>query len=321
MFCSVIIPTIGRDTLARAVDSVLRQSFMADDFEVIVVNDSGRPLDDAPWQHEDRVQVIHTMRRERSVARNAGAAIATGKYLCFLDDDDWLLPGALEEMWSLANRAPDSAWLYGAIQVVDESGRILAEINSALEGNRSAQVMGGAWIPIQSSFIDRAAFFTAGGFDPFICGTEDQDLCRRITLHGSLANTPAVVACLFRGETWHTSTDYLRAAEDTRISRDAVLNKPGAFGRLHSSANSSYWRGRLLRVYLSTINYNLRQRKITRTMSRTLFGLAALVLSGRYVFSSAFWQACRADHVPNTLHFVMAASEATDKNQALKRES
>jgi glycosyltransferase involved in cell wall biosynthesis len=44
MFCSVIIPTIGRTTLDRAILSVLNQDFSQDEFEVIVVNDSGQTL-------------------------------------------------------------------------------------------------------------------------------------------------------------------------------------------------------------------------------------------------------------------------------------
>ena len=109
MFCSVIIPTIGRQTVTRAIYSVLEQEFTADNFEVIVVNDSGQILPDAPWQHFEQVRLINTNRRERSVARNAGAAIAKGKYLCFLDDDDWLLPRALEQFWALACQAKDAA--------------------------------------------------------------------------------------------------------------------------------------------------------------------------------------------------------------------
>ncbi|MGH2524992.1 MAG: glycosyltransferase family A protein, partial [Anaerolineales bacterium] len=96
MFCSVVIPTIGRATLGRSVQSVLAQDCGAAGFEVIVVNDSGRPLPEAAWQRADGVRLITTNRRERSVARNTGAALAKGDYLCFLDDDDWLLPGALE---------------------------------------------------------------------------------------------------------------------------------------------------------------------------------------------------------------------------------
>ncbi len=90
MFCSTIIPTVGRDSLARAVNSVLDQDFAREDFEVIVVNDTGEPLPDADWQHSDRVTLVTNYRHERSVARNTGAAMAAGRYLHFLDDDDWM---------------------------------------------------------------------------------------------------------------------------------------------------------------------------------------------------------------------------------------
>ena len=82
MFCSVIIPTIGRAAVTRAVQSIIDQTFTADDYEIIVVNDSGKPLPAADWQQLEQIQVITTNRRERCVARNAGAAIARGKYLC-----------------------------------------------------------------------------------------------------------------------------------------------------------------------------------------------------------------------------------------------
>jgi len=47
MFSSTIIPTVNRATLAKAVCSVLDQSFSNADFEVIVVNDSGQLLPSA----------------------------------------------------------------------------------------------------------------------------------------------------------------------------------------------------------------------------------------------------------------------------------
>ncbi len=60
MYCSTIIPTIARPTLARAVNSVLSQDFPADEFEVIVINDSGRPLSAEVWQESDQVKVLTT---------------------------------------------------------------------------------------------------------------------------------------------------------------------------------------------------------------------------------------------------------------------
>ncbi|MBE0410622.1 MAG: glycosyltransferase [Anaerolineales bacterium] len=309
MFCSVIIPTIGRSSLERAITSILDQEFPQDEFEVIVVNDSGKPLLNSEWQNANNVTILNTNRRERSFARNSGAAIAKGDYLAFLDDDDWLLPGALHEFWVLASQKPESVWLYGGIRIVDEMGKTLAEMNSGLQDNCFAQIMGGAWAPIQASLIRTNTFFQVGGFSPFICGTEDEDLCRRIAYLGDFSSTSAVVACLFRGSTWNTSTNYQRAPADTKMSRDNVLAQPSAFKRLLVSAGTAYWYGRICRVYLSTVSWNLHNKKFFSAASRAMFSLAALAYSGFRILDVEFWKGINAAHVPDTLHYVIKTYE------------
>ncbi len=313
MFCSVIIPTIGRASLRRAVESVLAQDCDPEHFEVIVVNDMGRPLPHVSWQESNAVRLVTTNRRERSVARNTGAALANGQYLCFLDDDDWLLPGALEAFRQLAEGASHAALLYGGIRIVGDDEQSLGEANSSLNGNCLIEILGGAWVPIQASLMASRTFFESGGFDPLICGTEDLDLCRRIALRGDVASTTAMVACLQRGKGWHTSTHYARAAADTRRSRDAILDEPEAARRLRQSATKAalpaYWYGRLLRVCLSTVHMNTRQRRLFTALSRACFGLRVCVWAGWRLFSRRFWDGVRAEHVPGALHFIIQAYE------------
>jgi len=312
VFFSYIIPTIGRVSLETAVKSVLEQDFSHAEFEVVVVNDSGNPIPVEDWQASPRVRIIDTNRSERSFARNSGAAIAKGKYLAFLDDDDWILPYALESFWQLAVQYPDAVWLYGGIRIVDEQTKTLAELNSRLNGNCFAQIMGGAWAPIQSSLIRSNTFFEIGGFNPLICGTEDEDLCRRASYHGNFANTPEIVACLFRGSTWHTSTNYIRGPEDVKYSRNLILSKSDVFQRLRKSAISSYWHGRVLRIYLSTIVWNARRNRLFTSLERVFYSVLLLSLSFKYLFSRDYWEGVWADHIPETLHFVMKASDGKE---------
>jgi glycosyltransferase involved in cell wall biosynthesis len=288
-----------------AVKSVLDQDLSSAEFEIIVVNDSGNPLIQEDWHNSPQVRIINTYKSERSFARNCGAAVARGMYIAFLDDDDWILPGALESLRQLAKRHPNAAWIYGGIRVVDERGKSLAEINSRLNGNCFSQIMGGAWAPLQASIMQSRVFFEAGGFNPLICGTEDEDLCRRIAALGDFANTPDVVACLYRGQTWKTSTNYQRAPEDTKYSRDLILSKPKTLQRLQASVHSSYWSGRVLRVYLSTLTWNLRQKRLFTALSRLFYSSVFIALSIKYLFYPDYWAGLRADHVPETLHFVM----------------
>ncbi|MFO7664054.1 MAG: glycosyltransferase family A protein [Chloroflexota bacterium] len=321
MFCSVIIPSVGRQSLSRAVHSVLAQKSLPGQVEVIIVNDSGDVHAVAEWAERDDVRIMHTNRRERCLARNTGAAVAKGRYLWFLDDDDWILPGAINEFQTLASRSPGAYWLYGGIHIVNEDGIVLAERNSGLNGRCSAQMIGGAWAPIQSSMIRTDAFFEAGGFNPQIIGTEDLDLCRRIALIGEFANTEAAVACLLRGNLWSTSTNYSRAPSDTRRSRDALLDEPGVYSLLRESADNPYWLGRIVRVYLSTINWNLKQGRFFKVLSRSLYTIVGILDAGGAIFTKTFWAGVRAEHVPGTLHFVMKNLENEVMTQSHNKSS
>lgn len=289
MFCSAVIPTVGRPTLSRAVGSVLDQTFAADDFEIIVVNDSGQPLPQADWQRSERVRVIDTNQRERSVARNAGAATARGRYLHFLDDDDWLFPDALHHLWALSENS-GAAWLYGSTQLVDRQGTPIIQLHHGLNGNGFAHVMAGEWIPLQASLVKADAFFSVGGFDPLLAGPEDIDLLRRMALRYDVAETPELVAYITRGEEGST-TDYGRHAEQRRWARERTLDAPGVLGRFRASAGSSYLQGRILRVYLTSVIWNLQHRRGSIAASRAVCGLAALVLAGRHLFSAGYWRA------------------------------
>lgn len=298
MFCSTIIPTIGRPALNRAVESVLDQSLPGEEFEVIVVNDSGRPLPEAGWQGSVRVRVIETQRRERSVARNTGAAIARGRYLHFLDDDDWLLPGALHGFAVLA-RSTEADWLYGGSQLVDRQGQALIQLHHGFAGNCFIQVMAGEWIPLQASLIAARAFFAAGGFNPRITGPEDIDLCRRITLHGDVAGTTAIVACIGMG-TENSTTDYDRSPQYSRWAREAILAEPGVFGRMRASAHTPFWQGRLARVYLTSAVWNFREKRPLVGLSRLFFGAAGLAMAGGGLLAKDFWRAIAGPYVSET---------------------
>jgi glycosyltransferase involved in cell wall biosynthesis len=293
MFCSTIIPTVGRPTLTRAVESVLQQPQPAGGFEVIVVNDSGQPLAITDWQADERVRVIHTQRRERSVARNTGAAAAYGRFLHFLDDDDWLVPDALVHLHQLAQERP-SAWLYGSTQLVDRNGRALIQLHHRLNGNIFLPTLAGEWIPLQASLIDSQVFFEEGGFNPLLSGPEDIDLLRRIALHHDIVGIEAIVAHMEWGSTGST-TDYDRHPTQSRWAREAILDEAGVFGRLHQSTclqtgDRAAWYGRIARIYLTSAIWNWRQHRFWIASSRASYGLAATIKAAPHLFSTAFWR-------------------------------
>ncbi|MBV7327644.1 glycosyltransferase family 2 protein [Chloroflexi bacterium TSY] len=288
MFCSTVIPTVGRSTLSRAVHSVLTQELPAE-FEVIVVNDSGTPLPEADWQQSSRVRVLDTCRRERSVARNTGAAVAKGKFLHFLDDDDCLLPGALAHFWDLVHRK-NGNWVLGNSQLQDRQGQYISELRHKMEGNCFIQVMAGEWMPMGAWAIESSLLFTIGGFNSMIAGPEDVDICRRLALYTDLISSSQAVACITMGEEGST-TNRARAQQESHWAREQILAEPGVFSRMNASADTSYWYGRMVRVYLTSIMWNLRHKNLLTAASRALWGILAFAAAGSHIIASDFWYA------------------------------
>jgi glycosyltransferase involved in cell wall biosynthesis len=298
MFVSTIIPTVRRPSLFKVVESVLSQEIPDNAFEVIVVNDSGRPLPEEDWQKSKGVRVINTNRRERSIARNTGASIAKGRYLHFLDDDDWLAPDAFKHFYELS-RSSTAKWLYGISQLVDRQDKPLIQLRHGLNGNCFIQAMAGEWIPLQSSLIDRSTFMQVGGFNPLITGPEDIDLLRRVLLEAEIAETPNLISYIVMGELGST-TNYEQHPQASRLAREKILEAPNTFQRMRSSADSPYWHGRMLRVYLTSSVWNIQHRRFFGAISRLFSSLACILVAGRSIFSSNFWQAVSKPYASQT---------------------
>jgi glycosyltransferase involved in cell wall biosynthesis len=301
---STIIPTIGRETLSHAVQSVIDQPSSSAEFEIIVVNDSGQPLPKMSWMEAANLQIIDTNHRERSVARNAGAAIARGQYLHFLDDDDWLLPNAFDHFCKLI-RDSKAAMYYGGYRFVDSNGRTLREYYPDEVGNCFIRFMSGEWQPLQASLFDSQIFHLIGGFrdlESLLGGDEDVDLTRRISLNYDIAGVQELLAVI-RIARSESTTNYFNLQEQSRQSREMILSTPGVYERLRDSARKrhnaeDYWHGRIAWIYLSSVIWNIQKRKIFIAFSRLGYFSYAFVRSFKYWFSLKFWRGATRGHQP-----------------------
>lgn len=298
MICSTIIPTIGRSTLSRAVSSVLDQDFDRNKHEVIIVNDSGESLPREDWMASEQVKIIHTDRHNRSVARNSGASIARSMYLHFLDDDDWILPGAFRSLWDQA-KASQAGWIYGGFHLVNTQGELIKEILPAETGNCFIHMIASEWIPLQASWINSKVFFDVGGFANLHSldgGYEDIDISRLVARYYDFARLPEPVAVIRFGDI-DSTTNYNDLVRQNRRSREKCLDLPGTFSRLHASAkNSAYWQGKIAYYYLASFRWNIKQRRLTKAASRAAYLLLALAVSGPNMRFPFFWRGVWQPH-------------------------
>ena len=100
---SVIVPVYKVEAyLPRCVDSILAQTFT--DYELWLVDDgspdnSGKICDDYS-KRDARIRVIHKPNGGLSSARNAALDECKGRYISFVDSDDWVTPDFLETLHS-----------------------------------------------------------------------------------------------------------------------------------------------------------------------------------------------------------------------------
>ncbi len=98
---SVIIPIYNVTAyLPQCLDSVLSQSYS--NLQVILIDDgstdSSGAICDEYAERDSRIVVIHQKNGGAAAAKNAGLRVATGKYLSFVDSDDYLEPDAYAHM-------------------------------------------------------------------------------------------------------------------------------------------------------------------------------------------------------------------------------
>jgi len=269
---------------------------------VIVVNDSGAPLPEEDWQKLPNVQIISTNKLNRSIARNTGAALATGRYLHFLDDDDWMLPGAFDAFWETTQQS-SATWIHGAFSMVDNSGNKIFDIFPYEYGNCLINLLSWEWLPLQASIVEEKAFFKVGGFamlESLKGGFEDIHLTRQIAQEHDFMFTKKLVSCIRSGDNGST-TNYINMFNQNRESREKSLDVPGAYRRLVSSASNNpkhngYWHGRITYYYLGSALVNLQERRLFASISRSVHAFASFCASGRYIFSADFWRGMTKPH-------------------------
>lgn len=101
MKLSIIVPIYNVEKfLSKCIESILAQTYM--EFELILVDD-GSPdscpqICDEYAKQDERIVVIHQKNSGVSAARNVGLNIARGKYIGFVDPDDFIAVDMYEKM-------------------------------------------------------------------------------------------------------------------------------------------------------------------------------------------------------------------------------
>lgn len=171
---SVILPTFNREkTLRRAVQSVIEQTFT--DWELVVVDDGSSDntfqLITEFMKKNPGIRYMKHTNRKAALSRNAGIQASFGRYITFLDSDDFYLPEHLESRFSHFETHPETDLLSGGFCGDDD-----VYVTDCYNPDRKIHIQ--ECILGATLFGKRNLFFSLGGFGN-LDYAEDTDFWKR----------------------------------------------------------------------------------------------------------------------------------------------
>jgi len=214
---SIVMPCFNSQSyVVEAIESILNQTFTA--WELIAVNDGSFDDTEAVLRsfEDDRIRVFSQANQGVSSARNRGIELARGRYIAFLDSDDWWAPTALEKLFAAleANEAASLAYCgWQNIGAGANSGRPYVPPDYELSEKFLHLLTACPW-PIHAALVKLSAARAAGGFDTGLRTSEDYRLWLDIAVDAPIVRVPEVLAFYRHHGAAQATADCARAALD-----------------------------------------------------------------------------------------------------------
>lgn len=180
---SVVVPVRdGQPELGRCVEALLRQSYPAGRFEVIVVDNGSRPPVTDRWGPP--VRVVHEGEQGSYAARNRGVAVAAGDVVAFVDADCIPHPGWLEAGVESLRRCGPVVLVAGRVNVTTSGVPSLAELYERVYAFPVQMYADQDFGVTANLFARRSLLESLGRFDSSLRSGGDRELGRRAIAAG-----------------------------------------------------------------------------------------------------------------------------------------
>ncbi|MBU1642194.1 glycosyltransferase [bacterium] len=208
MKISVIIPAYNSvSTLARAIDSVLEQSYRAD--EIIVVDDGSSDATSETAKVYSEVILLRQKNMGVSSARNNGVMMASSEWIAFLDADDTWHTKKLAFQVAYHQKNPGSKCMYtDEVWMSGERELPVPKKYQKPETVRFEEALAFSNIATSSVLMQKKLFERLGGFDESLEVCEDYDLWLRILRDEKIDLVPQKLTCKYIGGNDQLSMKY-----------------------------------------------------------------------------------------------------------------
>ncbi len=242
---SVIIPAYNQaGYLGQAIRSVLEQTYH--DVEVIVVDDGSTDSTRQVAQGftDTRLRYVYQENAGLSAARNTGILHARGRYVSYLDSDDFFLPHKLDVLTDTLEREPTLGMAAGQAVPVDDTGTPVGRVFDRPLPEIPANWLLGNPLHVGSVLLRQEWQERVGFFDTRLRSYEDWDLWLRLARAGCTIRLIArpVSAYRFHGAQMTRQAEQMTQASfavldktfaDPDLPWDWTIMRKGAYSRAH----------------------------------------------------------------------------------------
>lgn len=252
---SVVMPCFnGERYLEEAIRSVLDQTLH--EVELIVVDDGSKdssPAIVAQLQqvYGDRLVGVAQPNAGPYAARNRGLQMARGRFVAFLDSDDWWAPDCLQKLHAALVADEGAALAYCGWQNIGlEGGRGAPYVppDYELEDKAARFLRAAAPWPIHAALVRRSVMQEVGLFDLDLPTCMDYDLWLRIGVARRIRLVPEVLAFYRHHQSGQiTSTQWRQARNSWLVKRKFLRQHPEQVRHLSKAELTDLVDGALLR--------------------------------------------------------------------------
>jgi len=208
---SVIVRTVGRDTLARTLDGVVAQTHRP--IEVVLVDATGASVT-APDFKALPMTVVRRGRLDRPRAANAGLDAAKGDAILFLDEDDQVERDHLASLLEALRTVPGARVAYSQTRLVDAAGATQRIFGGPFD--RMA-LFRSNYLAIHAVLFERSLVAEGCRFDETMPMFEDWDFWLQLSMRAPFVFTGKPTAI------YHAAGGQSGAGSGGNLDREAVL--------------------------------------------------------------------------------------------------
>ena len=174
-------------TIGETLDSVAPQLRAGDEHLVVDGGSTDGTLD--LLEGRERVRFISEPDRGLSDAMNKGIRLARGDVVGWLNADDVLLPGALDEVRRAFAESPDAEWATGICTIIDGDGRevrrpVTAYKRALLKRYTLPSLLVQNFVMSPATYVRRPAYAAVGGFEERFRYSMDYDVWLKLARRG-----------------------------------------------------------------------------------------------------------------------------------------